>query len=227
MKLPPLYDQRTRPSPSSSTATSSAGSAAGGTGHGRAPRATSATSATSGGTCRSTTSTRTPSSPPRRPRRPPSRARSGRCTTCCSSTRTRSARRPDRLCRAARPRRRAVREDMRKRVGGGRIAEDVDSADLCGVSGTPTFFINGRRHYGAYDIETLSPPSAPRARCRTRRHEIHAQCEMSARLLRVRLNSVPGGKLRRKTRDDRRRHIRDRVPPAPGAGGRVDVADSI
>jgi protein-disulfide isomerase len=24
------------------------------------------------------------------------------------------------------------------------------------VSGTPTFFINGRRHYGAYDVETLS-----------------------------------------------------------------------
>ena len=29
-----------------------------------------------------------------------------------------------------------------------RIAEDVDSADLGGVSGTPTFFINGLRHYG-------------------------------------------------------------------------------
>ena len=37
-----------------------------------------------------------------------------------------------------------------------RVAEDVDSADLSGVSGTPTFFINGRRHYGAYDIGTLS-----------------------------------------------------------------------
>jgi protein-disulfide isomerase len=24
------------------------------------------------------------------------------------------------------------------------------------VSGTPTFFINGRRHYGAYDIAALS-----------------------------------------------------------------------
>jgi Na+/H+ antiporter NhaA len=47
-------------------------------------------------------------------------------------------------------------EDMRKRVGRGHIAEDVDGADLSGVSGTPTFFVNGRRHYGAYDIETLS-----------------------------------------------------------------------
>jgi Na+/H+ antiporter NhaA len=36
------------------------------------------------------------------------------------------------------------------------VADDVDSADLSGVSGTPTFFVNGRRHYGAYDIETLS-----------------------------------------------------------------------
>ena len=47
-------------------------------------------------------------------------------------------------------------EDLRKRVGRARIAEDVDGADLSGVSGTPTFFVNGRRHYGAYDIETLS-----------------------------------------------------------------------
>ena len=37
-----------------------------------------------------------------------------------------------------------------------RIAEDVDGADLSGVSGTPTFFVNGSRHYGAYDIEALS-----------------------------------------------------------------------
>jgi Na+/H+ antiporter NhaA len=40
--------------------------------------------------------------------------------------------------------------------GAARVAEDVDSADLSGVSGTPTFFINGRRHYGAYDIDTLT-----------------------------------------------------------------------
>jgi protein-disulfide isomerase len=46
-----------------------------------------------------------------------------------------------------------------------RIAEDVDSADLSGVSGTPTFFVNGRRHYGAYDIETLTTAvKAARAR---------------------------------------------------------------
>ena len=38
----------------------------------------------------------------------------------------------------------------------GRILEDVVSADESGVSGTPTFFINGRRHYGVYDIEALT-----------------------------------------------------------------------
>ena len=36
-----------------------------------------------------------------------------------------------------------------------RILEDVVSADLSGVPGTPTFFINGRRHYGAYDLASL------------------------------------------------------------------------
>jgi Na+/H+ antiporter NhaA len=46
--------------------------------------------------------------------------------------------------------------DLRKHKGRGRVAEDVDSADLSSVSGTPTFFINGQRHYGAYDIATLS-----------------------------------------------------------------------
>jgi protein-disulfide isomerase len=45
---------------------------------------------------------------------------------------------------------------MARHVGAARVAEDVDSADLSWVSGTPTFFINERRHRGAYDIATLS-----------------------------------------------------------------------
>ncbi len=45
---------------------------------------------------------------------------------------------------------------LRKRKGAARIAEDVESADRSGVSGTPTFFINGHRHQDAYDVETLS-----------------------------------------------------------------------
>jgi Na+/H+ antiporter NhaA len=46
-------------------------------------------------------------------------------------------------------------EDLRKHAGAYRVAEDVDSADLATVAGTPTFFINGIRHYGAYDLAAL------------------------------------------------------------------------
>jgi Na+/H+ antiporter NhaA len=48
------------------------------------------------------------------------------------------------------------RDELRERKYAARVAEDVASADSSGVSGTPTFFINGRRHYGAYDIDTLT-----------------------------------------------------------------------
>ena len=37
-----------------------------------------------------------------------------------------------------------------------RVAADVESADLSGVSGTPTFFINGQRQPAPYDTVTLS-----------------------------------------------------------------------
>jgi Na+/H+ antiporter NhaA/protein-disulfide isomerase len=47
-------------------------------------------------------------------------------------------------------------EDLTRHVHTPRVEEDVDSADLSGVTGTPTFFVNGRRHDGAYDIESLS-----------------------------------------------------------------------
>jgi Na+/H+ antiporter NhaA len=47
------------------------------------------------------------------------------------------------------------RADLRKHVGRAQVMEDLDSADLSSVSGTPTFFVNGKRHYGAYDIESL------------------------------------------------------------------------
>jgi Na+/H+ antiporter NhaA len=50
----------------------------------------------------------------------------------------------------------AFKEHLRKRKGAAHIAEDVESADMSGVSGTPSFFINGHRHQDAYDIDTLS-----------------------------------------------------------------------
>jgi Na+/H+ antiporter NhaA len=47
-------------------------------------------------------------------------------------------------------------EDLRRRRHAPRVAEDVRSADASGVTGTPTFFVNGRRHQGVYDTDTLA-----------------------------------------------------------------------
>jgi Na+/H+ antiporter NhaA len=55
-------------------------------------------------------------------------------------------------------------DDVRKRRYAAHVADDVRSADASGVSGTPTFFINSRRHQGAYDIDTLTRAVAAAAR---------------------------------------------------------------
>jgi Na+/H+ antiporter NhaA len=47
-------------------------------------------------------------------------------------------------------------QDMHHHKHAERITEDVASADASGVAGTPSFFINGKRHTGAYDVGTLS-----------------------------------------------------------------------
>jgi protein-disulfide isomerase len=47
-------------------------------------------------------------------------------------------------------------DEVRTREHAPRVGEDVRSADESGVAGTPTFFINGRRHQGAYDVDTLT-----------------------------------------------------------------------
>jgi Na+/H+ antiporter NhaA len=47
------------------------------------------------------------------------------------------------------------RRDLRTHEYAARVARDVESAELSAVSGTPTFFINGMRHHGAYDIVSL------------------------------------------------------------------------
>lgn len=46
-------------------------------------------------------------------------------------------------------------DDLHSRRFAARVAEDVRTADASGVAGTPTFFINGQRHYGRYDIDSL------------------------------------------------------------------------
>jgi len=59
-------------------------------------------------------------------------------------------------------------DDLRRRAHVGRVARDVESADLSRVAGTPTFFVNGRRHLGAYDAATLGD-AVRAARARTAR----------------------------------------------------------
>ncbi len=62
-----------------------------------------------------------------------------------------------------------LHDDVKRHVDAARVAQDVESADLSGVSGTPTFFINGERHYGAYDVDTLKAAiKVARARARIR-----------------------------------------------------------
>jgi predicted DsbA family dithiol-disulfide isomerase len=48
------------------------------------------------------------------------------------------------------------RDDLHSHKWAWRVARDVESAELSGVSGTPTFFVNGRRHEGAYDEASLA-----------------------------------------------------------------------
>ena len=62
-------------------------------------------------------------------------------------------------------------DELRRREHAERVAEDVASADASGVAGTPSFFINGRRHRGAYDTETLTA-AVRAARNRARLREI-------------------------------------------------------
>jgi protein-disulfide isomerase len=47
-------------------------------------------------------------------------------------------------------------DSLRHHAGTARIAEDIDGADLSGVTGTPTFFVNGHRHYGSFDVSALA-----------------------------------------------------------------------
>ncbi|MFF0596129.1 Na+/H+ antiporter NhaA [Streptomyces antibioticus] len=48
------------------------------------------------------------------------------------------------------------RRDLTSHAVASRVAEDVESADRSGVAGSPTFFVNGRLHRGAYDLATLT-----------------------------------------------------------------------
>ncbi|MFN8168525.1 MAG: Na+/H+ antiporter NhaA [Candidatus Nanopelagicales bacterium] len=45
--------------------------------------------------------------------------------------------------------------DLKRHEHEARVADDVESAEMSGVRGTPTFFVNGLRYHGAYDVEGL------------------------------------------------------------------------
>jgi Na+/H+ antiporter NhaA len=47
-------------------------------------------------------------------------------------------------------------DDLKTSRWSERVAADIESADVSGVAGTPSFFVNGQRQVGAYDIATLS-----------------------------------------------------------------------
>jgi Na+/H+ antiporter NhaA len=54
-------------------------------------------------------------------------------------------------------------DDLRRHAHETRVAQDVESADVSGATGTPTFFVNGQRHYGAYDLDSLAASVAAAA----------------------------------------------------------------
>lgn len=45
--------------------------------------------------------------------------------------------------------------DLARHVYAGRVREDFLSGARSGVNGTPTFFVNGLRHEGGYDLDSL------------------------------------------------------------------------
>ena len=49
----------------------------------------------------------------------------------------------------------AFTEDLRTHRWSEHVAADVESADVSEAAGTPTFFVNGQRQVGAYDLATL------------------------------------------------------------------------
>ena len=49
-----------------------------------------------------------------------------------------------------------LQQDLASHTYAGRVREDFRSGVRSGVNGTPTFFINGVRHNGAWDVESLA-----------------------------------------------------------------------
>jgi protein-disulfide isomerase len=48
-----------------------------------------------------------------------------------------------------------IAAELEAGIWGERVARDIRSAQESGATGTPTFFVNSARHYGAYDASSL------------------------------------------------------------------------
>jgi NhaA family Na+:H+ antiporter len=48
-----------------------------------------------------------------------------------------------------------IRADVEAGTYAAEVQADVDSGEAAGVTGTPTFFVNGARHRGTYDAQSL------------------------------------------------------------------------
>ena len=123
-------------------------------------RSSAGSPATPCGSCtgisRSRRSTHTPCPRPRPPKRRGLRASSGRCTRLCSNTRT-ALDDAHLIAYAATVGldARTVAEALDDQAYAERVREDVVGGLESGVTGTPTFFINGVRYEDAYDFDSL------------------------------------------------------------------------
>jgi protein-disulfide isomerase len=70
-------------------------------------------------------------------------------------------------------------DGLHDRAYAARVEDDVATADASGVAGTPSFFINGTRHPGAYDVETLTA-AVRTARNRARLRQVAARSGTAA-----------------------------------------------
>ena len=48
-----------------------------------------------------------------------------------------------------------VRAELAAGAHAARVERDIESGRAAGVDGTPTFFVGGRRHRGAFDAQSL------------------------------------------------------------------------
>ena len=94
---------------------------------------------------------------------------------------------------------RRFRADLMRHVYAGRVARDVKSADTSGVSGTPTFFVNGQRYTGRFSVEGLAeaggrPGPGPKLGARTQdQADVRVRTRPAAGSSLSRLSAPAGG----------------------------------